>query len=64
MVRLSLNIDMKMSNYVSFAVQERVAESFLSPLGRIILAGDAAHVHAVNGGQGLNTGVSDAFARM
>ncbi|PRP82497.1 putative monooxygenase [Planoprotostelium fungivorum] len=29
---------------------------------KIILGGDAAHVHAVNGGQGLNTGVSDAFA--
>lgn len=29
--------------------------------GRIILAGDAAHVHSVNGGQGLNTGIADAF---
>lgn len=29
---------------------------------RILLAGDAAHVHAVNGGQGLNTGIADAFA--
>lgn len=28
----------------------------------MILAGDAAHVHSVNGGQGLNTGISDAFA--
>lgn len=27
-----------------------------------MLAGDAAHVHAVNGGQGLNTGIADAFA--
>jgi phenol 2-monooxygenase (NADPH) len=27
-----------------------------------LLAGDAAHVHSVNGGQGLNTGVADAFA--
>lgn len=43
-------------------VQERVAESFLSPLGRIVLAGDASHIHAVNGGQGLNTGIADAFA--
>lgn len=43
-------------------VQERVAETFTSPLGRVVLAGDAAHVHAVNGGQGLNTGASDAFA--
>jgi phenol 2-monooxygenase len=29
--------------------------------GRIILAGDAAHAHSVNGGQGLNTGLSDSF---
>lgn len=28
----------------------------------MILAGDAAHVHSVNGGQGLNTGIADAFA--
>lgn len=27
-----------------------------------MLAGDAAHVHSVNGGQGLNTGIADAFA--
>lgn len=31
------------------------------PAGPFILAGDAAHVHSVNGGQGMNTGLSDAF---
>lgn len=45
------------------AVKERIASTFISKdgSGRIILAGDAAHVHSVNGGQGLNTGMSDAF---
>jgi 2-polyprenyl-6-methoxyphenol hydroxylase-like FAD-dependent oxidoreductase len=30
-------------------------------VGRIFLAGDAAHVHSAAGGQGMNTGVQDAY---
>jgi 3-(3-hydroxy-phenyl)propionate hydroxylase len=41
-----------------FTDNSRQAASYRQ--GRILLAGDAAHVHAPLGGQGLNTGVQDA----
>ncbi|KAM0277091.1 hypothetical protein ACHAQH_006099 [Verticillium albo-atrum] len=49
--------------FSTFEVKERIASTFVSKDGggRVILAGDAAHVHSVNGGQGLNTGIADAF---
>jgi 2-polyprenyl-6-methoxyphenol hydroxylase-like FAD-dependent oxidoreductase len=43
-----------------FRVHHRVAEHYKA--GRILLAGDAAHVHSPAGGQGMNTGIQDAIA--
>ena len=41
-----------------------VRENFLLTAGfvvRVFLAGDAAHIHSPAGGQGMNTGMQDAF---
>ncbi len=45
-----------------FDLSHGVADRFSA--GRIFVAGDAAHVHSPVGGQGLNTGVQDAYNLM
>jgi 4,5-epoxidase len=42
----------------SFKVHRRLADTYRN--GRILLAGDAAHVFSPFGGQGMNTGIGDA----
>jgi len=43
-----------------FRIHHRVADSYRA--GRLLLAGDAAHVHSPAGGQGMNLGITDAIA--
>ncbi|MBL0923405.1 MAG: FAD-dependent monooxygenase [Sphingomonadaceae bacterium] len=42
-----------------FHIHHRLAEHYRA--GRLLLMGDAAHVHSPAGGQGMNTGLVDAF---
>lgn len=42
-----------------FTINERKVRDFRA--GRVLLAGDAAHIHSPAGGQGMNTGIQDAI---
>jgi 2-polyprenyl-6-methoxyphenol hydroxylase-like FAD-dependent oxidoreductase len=42
-----------------YKVHQRVADTYL--VGRVLLAGDAAHINNPLGGMGMNSGVHDAF---
>ncbi|MFJ9445089.1 FAD-dependent oxidoreductase [Kitasatospora sp. NPDC101235] len=42
-----------------FTAQQRMVERMR--VGRVLLAGDAAHVHSPASGQGMNTGVQEAY---
>lgn len=41
-----------------FRINERIVDTYR--VGRVLLAGDAAHIHSPAGGQGMNTGIQDA----
>jgi 2-polyprenyl-6-methoxyphenol hydroxylase-like FAD-dependent oxidoreductase len=56
------NITFQIKNIVwksHFWIHECIAQTFQKK--RIFIAGDAAHVHSPAGGQGMNTGIQDAY---
>ena len=56
---LGIDRDFEICGCNLYTVHQRVAKSFRQ--GRVVLAGDAAHVNSPIGGMGLNSGVHDAF---
>lgn len=44
---------------IRFRLHERLVSDYR--VGRVFLAGDAAHIHTPAGGQGMNTGIQDAY---
>ena len=61
-IRAQSGIDLQISQvnwFSTYKVHTRHVEKF--SLGRCFLAGDAAHIHTPAGGQGMNTGIQDAY---
>jgi 2-polyprenyl-6-methoxyphenol hydroxylase-like FAD-dependent oxidoreductase len=46
--------------FSAFRISRRIVSRYR--FGRVVLAGDAAHIHSPAGGQGMNLGIQDAYA--
>ncbi len=58
--RTSFHVELLAERWLSaFRIREHVANTYRS--GRVLIAGDAAHAHSPLGGQGMNTGIQDAY---
>jgi 2-polyprenyl-6-methoxyphenol hydroxylase-like FAD-dependent oxidoreductase len=63
LVRQASGVDLRVEQVgwaTGYRVHRRMVERYR--VGRVLLAGDAAHVHSPAGGQGMNTGIGDAVA--
>ena len=59
-VQSGLHVKLLKAYWISvYRTYLRMAERFRA--GHVFLAGDAAHIHSPAGGQGMNTGIGDAF---
>ncbi|CAM6105238.1 unnamed protein product [Calypogeia fissa] len=54
------NLEMEIKSVKKWVMDAQVADSFCGGLGRIFIAGDAAHCFPPAGGFGMNTGIQDA----
>lgn len=60
LIPANLRLLVKQVRWIStYQVHHRVADRFAR--GRVFLLGDAGHLHSPAGGQGMNTGIGDAF---
>lgn len=58
--QIVIPVDFKEVRWFStYKVHTRKANSFIK--GRCLIAGDAGHIHTPAGGQGMNTGIQDAY---
>lgn len=57
-IKIQISFD-KVEWFSSYKVHSRKADMFMN--GKAFIAGDAAHIHTPAGGQGMNTGIQDAY---